>query len=156
MRENLWNQQGVPHKGWQCVDTVDLRPDGQSAGETDYAECQMCGNEKIRYVHYMTHIDYPRQLEVGCVCAEKMSGDYVTPKEREAKLRSRAQRRAHWLRRKWKISKSGNEYLNIKGLNVGVFKDNRQRWKFRIDEKFSQRSYVTKDDAKIALFDEFF
>jgi hypothetical protein len=33
------------------VDVVDLRADGESADETDYATCQMCGNEKIRYVH---------------------------------------------------------------------------------------------------------
>lgn len=51
MSGNHWDQRGVPHKGWHCVDVVDLRADGESADDTDYATCQMCGNEKIRYVH---------------------------------------------------------------------------------------------------------
>jgi hypothetical protein len=36
----------------------------------------MSGNEKIRYVHIMEHPDLDETFEVGCVCAEKMSGDY--------------------------------------------------------------------------------
>ena len=76
MSGNRWDQPGVPHKGWRCVDVVDLRADGESADETDYATCQMCGNEKIRYVHIMEHPDLDENFEVGCVCAEKMSDDY--------------------------------------------------------------------------------
>ena len=59
MSGGRWDQPGVPHKGWQCVDVVDLRADGGPADETDYATCQMCGNEKIRYVHVMAHPDLP-------------------------------------------------------------------------------------------------
>ena len=87
---NRWGQSGVPHKGWHCVDVVDLRADGESADETDYATCQMCRNEKICYVHIMEHPDLDESFDVGCVCAEKMSGDYEGPKRREAKLRNRA------------------------------------------------------------------
>ena len=76
MSGNRWDQPGVPHKGWHCVDVVDLRADGESADETDYATCQMCCNEKIRYVHIMEHPDLDENFEVGCVCAEKMSDDY--------------------------------------------------------------------------------
>ena len=82
MSGNRWDQSGVPHKGWHCVDVVDLRADGESADETDYATCQMCGNEKIRYVHIMEHPDLDENFEVGCVCAEKMSDDYDGPKRR--------------------------------------------------------------------------
>lgn len=53
MKGSRWDQPGVPHKGWHCVDVVDLRADGGPADEIDYATCQMCGNEKIRYVHVM-------------------------------------------------------------------------------------------------------
>lgn len=49
MSGNRWDQPGVPHKGWHCVDVVDLRADGESADETDYATCQMCGNELAVY-----------------------------------------------------------------------------------------------------------
>ena len=103
MSENRWDQPGVPHKGWHCVDVVDLRADGEPADETDYATCQMCGNEKIRYVHIMEHPDLDETFDVGCVCAEKMSGDYEGPKRREAKLRNRAARRTRWLQRKWRV-----------------------------------------------------
>ncbi len=77
MSGSRWDQPGVPHKGWHCLDVVDLRADGGPADETDYATCQMCGNEKIRYVHIMEHPDLDENFEVGCVCAEKMSDDYV-------------------------------------------------------------------------------
>ena len=81
MSGNRWDQPGVPHKGWHCVDVVDLRADGESADETDYATCQMCGNEMIRYIHIMEHPDLDESFDVGCVCDEKMSGDYEGPKE---------------------------------------------------------------------------
>lgn len=32
---NRWDQPLVPHKGWHCVDVVDLRADGESADETN-------------------------------------------------------------------------------------------------------------------------
>jgi len=72
----------------------------QSADEIDYATCQMCGNEKIRYVYIMEHPNLDEHFEVGCVCAEKMSDDYEGPKRREAKLRNRTARRTRWLQRK--------------------------------------------------------
>ncbi len=98
MSGSRWDQPGVPHKGWHCLDVVDLRADGGPADETNYATCQMCGNEKIRYVHIMEHPDLDQSFEVGCVCAEKMSDDYEGPKRREAKLRNRAARRTRWPR----------------------------------------------------------
>ena len=67
MGGNRWDQPGVPHKGWHCVDGIDLRSDGGSANETDYATCQMCGNEKIRYVYIMDTADLDENLYVGCV-----------------------------------------------------------------------------------------
>ncbi len=88
MSGNRWDQPGVPHEGWHCVDVVDLRADGESADETDYATCQMCGNEKIRYVHIMEHPDQDQNFDVGCVCAEKMIGDHEGPKRREATLKN--------------------------------------------------------------------
>lgn len=75
------------------MDVVDLRADGESAEETDYATCQMCSNGKICYVHIMEPPDLDENFNVGCVCAEKMSGDYKGPKRRENRLRNRAVRR---------------------------------------------------------------
>jgi hypothetical protein len=33
MSGTRWDQPGVPHKGWHCVDVVDLRADGEPADE---------------------------------------------------------------------------------------------------------------------------
>jgi len=153
---NLWDQPGVPHKGWRCIDVIDIRADGSSADETDYATCQMCGNERIRYVHIMEHDEFDR-LEVGCICAEKMSGDYVNPRQTEAVLRNRAGRKAKWLKRKWRRSAKGNAFINAEGHNLVVFpaKFKPGRWSFGIDGDFSRQTFASEDAAKLAMFDRF-
>ena len=155
MSGNRWDQPGVPHKGWHCVDVVDLRADGESADETDYATCQMCGNEKIRYVHIMEHPDLDEKFDVGCVCAEKMSGDFEGPKRREAKLRKRAARRTRWLQRKWPVSAKGTSFLNLEGYNLVVYPTKTGRWGYKIGVRFGPRTYPTNNEAKLALFDDF-
>ncbi len=30
MSDNRWDQQGIPHKGWNCVDVIDIRADGDA------------------------------------------------------------------------------------------------------------------------------
>lgn len=117
---NLWDQPDVPHKGWVFLDVIDT----ETAEET----CEMCGNERIRYVHIVTHADYPAQLNVGCVCAEKMTDDYVNPSRRENRLRAAAAKRVRDKKREleyketrrqqildavWRESKNGNPYLRI-------------------------------------------
>jgi len=155
MSENRWDKVGIPHKGWTCIDVVDLRGDGSDADETSYETCQMCGHEKIRFVHVMEHTDQEDSLRVGCVCAEKMSGDYVGPKQREAKLRNRAARRTRWLQRKWRVSAKGNSFMNVDGYNLGVHMNQSKRWGYRIDSRFGMKTFATKDEAKLALFDDF-
>lgn len=162
MNKNRWDQIGIPHKGWCCIDCIDVIGDDKLANETDYATCQMCGNEKIRYVHIMEHAEFGEQLEVGCICAVKMSGDYNTPKQREKLLKSRTARRDHWLKRKWRISRSkGNSYLNIKEHNkkynlVVFYYKSKKRWGYEINKVYGQDTYATIDDAKLALFDDFY
>ena len=94
-------------------------------------------------------------FDVGCVCAEKMSGDYEGPKRRENRLRNRAVRRKKWLTRTWRTSSKGNPFLNIQGHNVGVHINKFKRWGYRIGSRFSTKTYATKDEAKLALFDDF-
>ena len=148
-----WDQSGTPHKGWTCIDVEDLGEAGPIE-EGGYANCEMCGNEKIRYVHVMIHTEFSGQRRVGCVCAGKMSDDYVGPERRERKLRNRAAQRAKWLTRKWRTSNKGNPHLNAAGMNLGVYQAG-GGWKYRIDGDFSQGSYSTADQAKLALFDAF-
>lgn len=157
----LWDKPGVPRKDWRCVNVIDLRADGGSPDETDYATCEMCGNEKIRYVHIMEHDEYDEELQVGCVCAEKMSGDYVNPKKRQSELQNRAARRtkrkASWAKCAWKRSSKGNLWVKIDGHNITVFASpyKEGKWVFSIDRAYSQPIYNSEAEAQLATFDEF-
>jgi len=80
-----WAKKGVPHKGWTDLYVTDH--------EDQTFTCEMCKTALVRYVHTMEHPEYPEQLQVGCVCAENMSDDYVGPKRREDEVRNAAKRR---------------------------------------------------------------
>lgn len=121
-------------------------------GEPD-GSCSMCGNTGVRYLHHMSHPAHPG-LSVGCVCAGKMEGDYVRAKEREAKFVNKATMRARWLGRKWRTSLKGNPFINADGLNIGVHR-NGTSWGWRVAGTFGPKRYATEDEAKLALFEEF-
>lgn len=154
---NLWDTPGVPHKGWKCVNVYDVREDGSTPDEAEYATCEMCGKEHIRFVHSMEHENYDGRLDVGCICAGKMESNYEGARRREAKFRNRAARKAKWLSRKWRWSAKGNHYINADGHNLVVFPNKFRHgwWKYTIDKQFSNTSYPDADQAKLALFDEF-
>jgi hypothetical protein len=146
-----WSQVGIPHRGWNCVGVEDL-----GAPE---ATCEMCETQEIRYVHTMHHPDYVTDLEVGCICAEHMEGDYIGPRQREKALRSAAGRKKRWLSRAWKISARGNSFINTDGFNVTIFPNVDGTWGGRIEERdggrsvASKRKYSSEDAAKLAAFD---
>lgn len=146
-----WSQVGVPKKGWSCIGVEDLGAPN--------AICEMCEVQEIRYVHTMTHPDYAEELNVGCVCAEKMEDDYVRPRLREKALRSAAGRKKRWLSRKWRTSARGNAYLNTGGFNITIYPNRDGGWGGRIEERDTGRSvaskkrYPTEDAAKLATFD---
>ena len=152
-----WSQPGVPHKGWSWDGVDDL-------GSLD-GHCEMCGTE-IRYVHHMSHPEWDGGLGVGCVCAEKMTDDYVGPREHEKRLRQTTGQRTRWLQRKWKSSKTGNAYLNVDrktlrnagrdnpaSVNVVVFAThNGTRWGAKIGGTWVPGNYGTEQEAKIAAY----
>lgn len=136
-----WNKLGIPHKGWKCIDVLDLGENTEKIEEIEYEQCEMCGNEKIRYVHVMEHPEYPETLHVGCVCAEKMSGDYDNPRKLENLLKNKANRRRNFNRIEWKFNPSRKsyskkykgEYITIvesKYGNFGVFFANQKIWEY--------------------------
>lgn len=150
---NFWNQQSVPHKGWILIDVIDIREEGQSEDETDYESCQMCGNEKIRYVHIINHVEVVEDFRVGCICAEKMTNDYVNPKKREKELRNRANRRTNWAKKEWKISQQNNFYLKVDGHLLIIFKDViNNKYKVKIDEIYGKKTFENVKEAKYAAF----
>lgn len=146
-----WSIAGVPHKGWQCVDIEDL-------GEPQ-AECEMCESQTIRYVHYMQHPNYPRILEVGCVCAGHMEGDIAAARTREASMKSRTGKRKRWITRRWRISAKGNPWIRADGFRVTVYRRG-TGWAVTVSSednnfvKYGGRIYETKDQAKLAAFDQ--
>lgn len=95
------------------------------------------------------------RFDVGCICAEKMSDDYIGPKAREGDLRNRAARRTRWLTRKWRRSVKGNSYINVEGCNLLVYSTSTKCWGFKIGARFSRLTYATADEAKLAMFDDF-
>jgi hypothetical protein len=103
----------------------------------------------------MEHPDVEEALDVGCVCAEKMSDDYDGPKRREARLRNRSSRRTRWLHRKWRVSAKGNNFLNVDGRNLVVYPTKTGRWGYKIGDRFGPKTYPTVREAKLALFDDF-
>ena len=148
-----WCQPSVPHKGWTCVDVEDLGEPSET--------CEMCETQEIRYVHVMEHRDYPQGLRVGCVCAGHMEQDYERARRREKVMRSAAGRRARWLSRKWRTSRSGNPFINTDGYNVVVFPrtPDRTHWGFRIQNQLTQQTVSARqpcpseDAAKLRALD---
>jgi len=145
-----WSRVGVPHKGWTCVDIEDL-------GEPS-ATCEMCETQEIRYVHYMQHPDYPEVLGCGCVCAGHMEEDYEAARQREKALHNASARRRKWLTRGWRVSRSGNPFLNVDGYNVVVYAAG-LGWGFRVSNRttgkkmMSRRVLASMDLAKLRAFD---
>lgn len=146
-----WSQRGVPHKGWSCVDVEDLGEPSET--------CEMCEVQEIRYVHVMTHPEYPASVRAGCVCAGHMEGDLEAAKTRERVRRNASARRSRWLERAWRVSRSGNPYLNTDGYNIVVYSEGTNRWRARITHRqtgaarTSRLAYGTADGAKLAAFD---
>ncbi len=144
-----WDKPGIPHQDWTCVDTYDM-------GEPEHT-CQMCGNERVRYVHVMHHRESP-ELHTGCVCAAHMSGiPRGVYKDRERVLQSRFAMRTRWLTRKWRRSKKGNQYLKLKDHVMVVFQSPSYGgcWNGSFDGQFYNGRFNSINAAKLALFDEF-
>lgn len=146
-----WSIQGVPHKGWSCVDIQDLGEPLQT--------CQMCEKTAIRYVHYMRNSAYDEVLEVGCVCAGHMEGNLHAARTRESGMKSRASKRARWLTRRWRRSKKGNPWIKADGYRVTIYPKG-SGWGATVSKDIpnaipihSRLTYRTEAEVKLAAFD---
>ena len=144
---NRWDRPGVPHKGWHLIRTDDI-------GEAEHT-CEMCGQVEIRYVHEIRHPAH-HPLLVGCVCAERLTGDVESPKAAERRLKNLARRRKKWVDEPWRVSRAGNEYRIVHGISIGVnpSRFHLGRWNWRIGGTFSYDLYADATAAKGGLFDE--
>lgn len=143
--ENLWKRDDVPKSGWICQGVTDL---GAPVGI-----CQMCGYQIIRYVHHMYHENYGN-INAGCICAGKMEGNIDAAKLRERDIKSKAQRRESFQKRKWKTSKNGNSYVKVKNHIVVLYQRKTDGiWKYSIDNVFCVEIFESRDEAKNAAFE---
>ena len=115
-----WDTPDVPHKGWVLVGYEDIKEDP----DADYETCEMCGNEKIRFLHILSHPEYNGVMRVGCNCAEKMTDDYVTHREHESYMQKRAGRRKNFMKQEWRKNNNGNWVLNYKGDRITAIERN--------------------------------
>ena len=81
---------------------LSLLSEGRDRGLERGRIWEMCGNEKIRYVHIMTHPEFPGELRVGCICACHMTDDYENPEARERDLKNRVQRKKNFMKKSLK------------------------------------------------------
>lgn len=147
---NYWSTAGIPHKGWEYETVIDLKEEGE-----DYETCMMCGKEEIRYVHIVSHDEVAETYRVGCVCAEKMTSDYVNPKEKQRKLENRAKRKENWKYKEWKQSQKGNQYFKFEGHLLLIYTDKRSgKFRCKIDETFGSKSYNYVSEAKAGIFEK--
>ena len=148
----LWNQPGFPHKGWVSEAVIDLRED-EGLQFDEYEDCEACGHEHIRFVHVLRHSSYSQNIRVGCICAEKLTDDYVGPRVEERKLRNLAARRQRFFRQKWKISRKGHFWTKLDGVHVGVIPLPNGKFRVWIGVQFGKLVYDTMKAAQTRIFD---
>ncbi len=153
---NLWKAPGFPHRGWMCIRVVDLNPDEDPKHEVDYETCQVCNHHPIRFVHTIVHADWPDELDVGRICVEHLTQDYVNPRRREKDLRNRSQARSRWFKRRWRISAKGAFWVKAKGHHVTVFlcPCGCKQWRCCFDGEFGTLFHPTKEAAMLAVFNK--
>lgn len=113
---------GAPLENWSCTEVED--------GETADFICELCGCDRVRFIHVMAHADYDGVLQVGCVCAGYMEGDLIAAKERDDAARRKSSRRANFRKKvwtensenKWSVKYKHHLYLlNEKNSVAGIF-----------------------------------
>ena len=151
--------------------------------------CQHCPKTGIRYEHELRHkelcecgltlnqhldavipaadCDFKAwTIRVGCVCAEKLTGDSTTPREHEKALKSRMRQKKAFLSY-WKTSQKGNLYRKWlwEGKEYVIVLDRvhfsnhwRYSWKLTDAGEWhkSKEYYESDDQAKSASFEELF
>lgn len=150
---NQSNKPDIPCRGWLCEQVYYVQE-----GNPDIHEvCQICGNDRVRFVFVLSHPEYPEKLKADSACVEKLMDNYVDPVIREKELLNRHRRRLNWLAMPWRLSQQGNDYMNILGYNITIFEDKHKagKWGYHIAGGANRKLFDTKDSAKLAVFDMF-
>lgn len=162
-KDYVWKKPGIPHSGWTHIKVEDR--------DIASFQCQMCDKEEIRYVHTVFHPD-AGELEVGCVCAENMTGDLTLPKQREKEEKNKTQRlkrqqdnlpkwQESWLDMgQWTVNEKENVFRKLGKDYFTIFKNKNPRtpndlYKFVYQNKFSPQGFPSPEAAIEASFDIF-
>jgi hypothetical protein len=161
----VWKIPGMPHKGWECTDVVDLNPDDLPSDEVEYGTCEVCGNHPIRFVHTIEHVCWPYDYRVGCICAGHLTADVDGARKREGELKRASARRARHVKRiatarakwpdlGWRLSAKGNLWLKHRGVLIVVDESWRdKRFVFSVDGEWDRREFASPREAVLASFD---
>lgn len=118
-----WDKKNIPHKGWIEIGIEDLGEEAEFGEKIQYEQCEMCGNEKIRYVHIMKHPEFRGELRVGRTCAGHMTDDYENSEFKEKELKNRVQRKKNFMKKEWRqVVKTGNYTLKYKGEHITIMR----------------------------------
>lgn len=138
----------LPRDGWQEDDVIDLQtPDGI---------CDACGYPSVRYIHALSHLQVMDFLEVGCVCAEYLTGDPIGPRQREQRLKTFSSRLIRFMQREWYLSEKGTHWMKYKGHLLWVYRRADRSWGCAIDRKFFQERFDSNTTAKEAIYKHLF
>lgn len=123
---------GAPLDNWRFVEMIDE--------EDGCFKCELCGCNKVRYVHVMEHDDYFERVYVGCICAGIMEGDIIAAQKRDRKMKNRTRRKRHFPYRKWKATRNGGLFIEYRGKYAFINRsgnhysctcDNRRIWHYK-------------------------
>jgi len=116
--------------------------------------CEMCEKEEIRHIHYVSHADYPTQLQVGCVCAENLTADYTGPRTAEAAVKRHRSRQKAFLSKGWKPGLNGSFSRAWRGRRV-LLAPRGQGWIAKVDGEGGRKIFPGRDEAGVAVFHHF-
>lgn len=123
---------GAPLEDWTCRQVVDTCEDEEDA--VPMAKCELCGCEKVRFLHVMEHQDFYEELAVGCICAAVMEGDELAAIERDRRMKNRAKRRVNFVKHRWSRS-YGRYYRIYQGHELWIIPRG-DHYEVRCDRKF--------------------
>jgi hypothetical protein len=129
---------GFPHREWNYQSIDDH-------GSADH-RCQYCKKQQVRYVHELSHTDWPESIYVGCDCAEKLTGTNES-NEWEREARKRAARKKTFIMGGWNVAQYGGLWKKHKGAHVMVARNGPQ-WKVWIDRYKYEANFESEDAAK--------
>ena len=110
---------GAPLEGWYCLDVIDVREDDHDA---PLWTCELCGCDRVRFVHVMDNPLYFEPVRVGCICAGVMEGNILAAEERERRVRNRAKRRWNFAKKPWKRNWRGDWFRTYRKKSMSIAK----------------------------------